>query len=138
MSLWKHECMRVISDRFTNQSDKDWFEKTMKRVAAEELGEELQAMIEDTPYLVDFLRFVRADCYEFQEWTTDMMPRFRNFTVIITRLLCFFSVSFRDAPEATGDEPEDADFETPKVYELVQYEIIRDCGFERERQGTIN
>jgi len=35
-------------------------------------------------------------------------------------------VSFRDAPEATGDEPEDADFETPKVYELVQYEIIRD------------
>ena len=90
MSLWKHECMRVISDRFTNQSDKDWFEKTMKRVAAEELGEELQAMIEDTPYLVDFLRFVRADCYEFQEWTTNMMPRFRNFTVIITRLLCFF------------------------------------------------
>ncbi|XP_015771206.1 PREDICTED: LOW QUALITY PROTEIN: dynein heavy chain 5, axonemal-like [Acropora digitifera] len=80
MSLWKHECMRVISDRFTNQSDKDWFEKTMKRVAAEELGEELQAMIEDTPYLVDFLR---------------------------------------DAPEATGDEPEDADFETPKVYELI-------------------
>ena len=40
--------------------------------------------------------------------------------------LFFFSVSFRDAPEATGDEPEDADFETPKVYELVQYEIIRD------------
>ena len=25
---------------------------------------------------------------------------------------------FRDAPEATGDEPEDADFETPKVYEV--------------------
>lgn len=79
MSLWKHECMRVISDRFTNQSDKDWFEKTMKRVAAEELGEELQAMIEDTPYLVDFLRFVCADYYEFQESTTNMMPRFRNF-----------------------------------------------------------
>lgn len=36
----------------------------------------------------------------------------------------FFSLSFRDAPEATGDEPEDADFETPKVYELVQYETI--------------
>lgn len=27
---------------------------------------------------------------------------------------------FRDAPEATGDEPEDADFETPKVYETVR------------------
>ena len=58
MSLWKHECIRVISDRFTNQSDKDWFEKTMKRVIGEELGEDLQAMIENMPYLVDFLRFV--------------------------------------------------------------------------------
>ena len=27
---------------------------------------------------------------------------------------------YRDAPEATGDEPEDADFETPKVYEVVR------------------
>ena len=60
MALWKHECIRVISDRFTNQPDKDWFEKTMKRVIGEELGEDLQAMIEDMPYLVDFLRFVRA------------------------------------------------------------------------------
>lgn len=25
----------------------------------------------------------------------------------------------RDAPEATGDEPDDADFETPKIYEPV-------------------
>ncbi|XP_022805941.1 dynein heavy chain 5, axonemal-like [Stylophora pistillata] len=80
MALWKHECIRVVSDRFTNPSDKDWFEKTMKRVIGEELGEDLQAMIENMPYLVDFLR---------------------------------------DAPEATGDEPEDADFETPKVYELI-------------------
>ena len=57
MALWKHECIRVVSDRFTNPSDKDWFEKTMKRVIGEELGEDLQAMIENMPYLVDFLRF---------------------------------------------------------------------------------
>lgn len=31
-----------------------------------------------------------------------------------------YVVFFRDAPEATGDEPEDADFETPKVYEPVR------------------
>ena len=62
MSLWKHECIRVISDRFTNQPDKDWFEKTMKRVIGEELGEDLQAMTEEIPYLVDFLRSAYASC----------------------------------------------------------------------------
>jgi dynein heavy chain len=32
MSLWKHECYRVIVDRFVDLPDKDWFEKTMKQV----------------------------------------------------------------------------------------------------------
>ena len=35
---------------------------------------------------------------------------------------------FRDAPEATGDEPEDADFETPKVYEVVR---THQCLYQR-------
>ena len=58
MSLWKHECIRVISDRFTNPSDKDWFEKTMKRLVGEDLGEELQGAVEEQAYFVDFLRLV--------------------------------------------------------------------------------
>ena len=32
ISLWKHECTRVIADRFTVQADKDWFEKSLKQV----------------------------------------------------------------------------------------------------------
>jgi len=32
ISLWKHECYRVIADRFVNQEDKDWFEKSIKQV----------------------------------------------------------------------------------------------------------
>ena len=35
-----------------------------------------------------------------------------------------FFIHYRDAPEATGDEPEDADFETPKVYEAVSLNIF--------------
>ena len=35
-------------------------------------------------------------------------------------MFVFFFSFHRDAPEATGDEPEDADFETPKIYEAVQ------------------
>lgn len=34
MSLWKHECYRVIADRFTSYTDKDWFEKTIKQVSS--------------------------------------------------------------------------------------------------------
>ena len=29
----------------------------------------------------------------------------------------------RDAPEPTGEEPEDADLEAPKIYELVNPQI---------------
>ena len=32
MSLWKHECFRVVADRFTTQTDKDWFEKSIIQV----------------------------------------------------------------------------------------------------------
>ena len=56
LQLWKHECTRVIADRFTEQQDKDWFNKTMMRVAAEELGDEFTEHLKDTAYFVDFLR----------------------------------------------------------------------------------
>lgn len=39
-------------------------------------------------------------------------------------LIISYCLLFRDAPEATGDEPDDADFETPKVYELVRRQFI--------------
>ncbi|XP_033755107.1 LOW QUALITY PROTEIN: dynein heavy chain 5, axonemal-like [Pecten maximus] len=81
LHLWKHECCRVIADRFTGVEDFNWFTKTMGRVVSEELGEAYGTCIDPTHYFVDFLR---------------------------------------DAAEATGDEPDDADFEAPKVYEAIE------------------
>ncbi|XP_064611990.1 dynein axonemal heavy chain 5-like isoform X2 [Liolophura sinensis] len=82
MALWKHECCRVIADRFVTLSDLAWFqEKTIPRVIQEELEDErLVEMADSQPLFCDFLR---------------------------------------DAPEATGDEPEDADFDMPKIYEPI-------------------
>jgi len=57
LSLWKHECIRVIADRFTNFEDKDWFDSTIARVIGENLGEEYVAKLPEEPYFVDFLRF---------------------------------------------------------------------------------
>ncbi|XP_055955514.1 dynein axonemal heavy chain 5 isoform X2 [Patella vulgata] len=81
MGLWKHECCRVIADRFVNPEDGHWFDKTLKRVVAEDLGEENVNLVNPTLHFSDFLR---------------------------------------DAPEATGEEPDDADFDMPKVYEPIE------------------
>eukprot|EP00117_Sycon_ciliatum_P048716 scpid847/ scgid34643/ Dynein heavy chain 5, axonemal; Axonemal beta dynein heavy chain 5; Ciliary dynein heavy chain 5 len=56
MSLWKHECQRVISDRFTNPQDKEWFNKAITRVATEDLDNEIASLIPEEPYFVDFLQ----------------------------------------------------------------------------------
>ncbi|XP_077985364.1 dynein axonemal heavy chain 8-like [Glandiceps talaboti] len=79
--LWKHECTRVIADRFTNAEDKDWFTNAVVRTSRDAVGDECATIVQtNEPYFVDFLR---------------------------------------DPPEPTGDEPEDADLDAPKIYELV-------------------
>ncbi|XP_025829635.1 dynein heavy chain 8, axonemal [Agrilus planipennis] len=88
LKLWQHECMRVISDRFTSYEDRDWFTKNLRREARDFLGADVynQHFSEDETYFVDFLR---------------------------------------EAPEATGDEPEDFDFSPPKVYEeMPSWEFV--------------
>jgi len=80
LSLWKHECTRVIADRFINQADKTWFDDCMYKVLRQEVGDELVDQVPEESYFVDFLR---------------------------------------DAPELTGEEPEDFVIVEPKVYEMV-------------------
>ncbi|CAL8248584.1 unnamed protein product [Lota lota] len=90
LSLWKHECQRVIADRFTTPEDVAWFDQALAQLLLQEdFGEEAERSAVDgaaDSYFVDFLR---------------------------------------DAPEATGEEPEDSDFDMPKVYEPVEsYESL--------------
>ncbi|XP_028985303.1 dynein axonemal heavy chain 5 isoform X3 [Betta splendens] len=83
LSLWKHECKRVIADRFTMTEDVEWFDQALVKLVEEELGEEHRSIVDygvDT-HFVDFLR---------------------------------------EAPEATGEESEDSDFDLPKVYEPIE------------------
>ncbi|XP_076808265.1 dynein axonemal heavy chain 5-like [Clavelina lepadiformis] len=80
LGLWKHECQRVIADRFTNQPDKDWFTNTLNKTLAETLPD-LASKLPEEPYFVDFLQ---------------------------------------EAPEATGEEGEDADLDAPKIYEPIE------------------
>jgi dynein heavy chain len=56
MELYRHECTRVIADRFINYDDLAWFDKVIKQLVVEELGEEFSQHIEKEPFFVDFLR----------------------------------------------------------------------------------
>uniref|UniRef100_H2ZG63 Uncharacterized protein n=1 Tax=Ciona savignyi TaxID=51511 RepID=H2ZG63_CIOSA len=87
MQLWKHECTRVIADRFVGPQDEVWFHKALKQVALEEVGEEMAGHVTSEPFFINFLR---------------------------------------DAPEATGEEDDDAGFEAPKIYEPIEsYEQLQ-------------
>lgn len=56
LMLWKHECYRVFSDRFTISADKDWFNETMTRIIETRLGVEYKDMTNVNPVFVDFMR----------------------------------------------------------------------------------
>jgi len=56
MSLWRHECTRVIADRFTEHKDVNWFNARIGQTAKEDLGEALASEMAEEPYFVNFLR----------------------------------------------------------------------------------
>ncbi|RUS82387.1 hypothetical protein EGW08_009839, partial [Elysia chlorotica] len=56
INLWKHEVCRVIEDRFINDEDKNWFQKSIQQVVNEELSPELAGLLLPSPHFVDFMR----------------------------------------------------------------------------------
>ena len=56
LALWRHECTRVIADRFVSYNDREWFDKTLLRVAGEHLSPENAKHLEEEKFFVDFLR----------------------------------------------------------------------------------
>jgi hypothetical protein len=51
------ECAFLFFHRFTENDDYRWFNKTIERVAEEELGSKYQPMVKKEEYFVDFLRY---------------------------------------------------------------------------------
>ncbi|XP_055386175.1 dynein axonemal heavy chain 8 [Condylostylus longicornis] len=56
LKLWRHECYRVMADRFTSIEDFQWFEKQIERDAKANLGDLFEYFDNTETYFVDFLR----------------------------------------------------------------------------------
>ncbi|OXB65796.1 hypothetical protein ASZ78_008863, partial [Callipepla squamata] len=55
LALFKHECSRVIADRFVTPEDTAWFDKAITKAVEECVGRGV-AVPQAEPYFVDFLR----------------------------------------------------------------------------------
>ncbi|XP_047128865.1 dynein axonemal heavy chain 5 isoform X1 [Hydra vulgaris] len=59
LNLWKHECCRVISDRFFVKNDVEWFENLITSVVKEDFDTEsdiTSALLKNEPYFVTFMK----------------------------------------------------------------------------------
>ena len=69
-------------------------------------------------------------CLQDVEWFLGAVDVVRREELDGTALACpepYFVDFLRDPPEPTGEEPEDADLEAPKIYELVSRRNLPLC-----------
>ncbi|KAF6202133.1 hypothetical protein GE061_004531 [Apolygus lucorum] len=75
MLIWKNECTRVFADRFTLETDKEWFDNKLLEVVETDLGPEYRQMCKDNPPFVDFMRDAPEPTGEEGEDTDMELPK---------------------------------------------------------------
>uniref|UniRef100_H0X0M1 Dynein axonemal heavy chain 5 n=1 Tax=Otolemur garnettii TaxID=30611 RepID=H0X0M1_OTOGA len=97
LRLWKHECKRVIADRFALSDDVTWFDKALASLVEEEFGEEKKLLVDCgiDSYFVDFLRDAPEATGETSEGDA-VMPKIyepiESFTHLKERLNIFLQL----------------------------------------------
>ncbi|XP_071074543.1 dynein axonemal heavy chain 8 [Dasypus novemcinctus] len=75
LSLFKHECNRVIADRFITPEDEQWFNVHLTHAIEEHISPEMVSYILPEPYFVDFLRDMPEPTGEEPEDTVFEVPK---------------------------------------------------------------
>ncbi|XP_038626369.1 dynein heavy chain 5, axonemal [Tachyglossus aculeatus] len=107
IKLWKHECKRVIADRFTVEEDVNWFDSALIKLVEEEFGKEKRLLVDcgiDT-YFVDFLRDAPEATEEETEETEVNIPKIyepiQSFVHLRDRLNTFLQI-YNENVRGTG------------------------------------
>ncbi|XP_063608047.1 dynein axonemal heavy chain 5-like, partial [Penaeus indicus] len=105
LALWRHECCRVISDRFTTPKDVTWFENALVTVTKEELGHRATDAITRSENFVDFLRDAPEPTGDEGEDLDMEMPKvyepIPSFTALEERLQMFLA-QYNEMVRGTG------------------------------------
>uniref|UniRef100_H0WXE9 Dynein axonemal heavy chain 8 n=1 Tax=Otolemur garnettii TaxID=30611 RepID=H0WXE9_OTOGA len=75
LSLFKHECNRVIADRFITPEDEQWFNVHLIHAIEENIGSDVASCILPEPYFVDFLREIPEPTGDEPEDTVFETPK---------------------------------------------------------------
>ncbi|XP_070634006.1 dynein axonemal heavy chain 8 isoform X1 [Bos indicus] len=75
LSLFKHECNRVIADRFITPDDEQWFNTQLVRSVEENVSPDVGSYILPEPYFVDFLREMPEPTGDEPEDTAFEVPK---------------------------------------------------------------
>ncbi|XP_036073457.1 dynein heavy chain 8, axonemal isoform X4 [Rousettus aegyptiacus] len=75
LSLFKHECNRVVADRFITPEDEHWFNVHLLRAIEESTGSDMTSYIFPEPYFVDFLREMPEPTGDEPEDTVFEIPK---------------------------------------------------------------
>ncbi|XP_004619390.1 dynein axonemal heavy chain 8 [Sorex araneus] len=75
LSLFKHECNRVIADRFITPEDEQLFNTYLTRALEENISSDITSIIPQEPYFVDFLRDMPEPTGDEPEDTVFEVPK---------------------------------------------------------------
>ena len=93
LQLWRHEISRVISDRFVNEKDTNWFMGHLLMLTRENLGEDLEIVTKDVKYFTDFMQDAPEPTGEEDDEGTPETPKIyepvKNWDEVIERLQNF-------------------------------------------------
>lgn len=99
ISLWKHECERVLSDKFVDDMDRSWFQENIVDIIRDHCGDEIADQNEEAQYWVDFLREIEEEDIDPEAEVVEQdepkvyepVPQENNFKKLHARLTDFMN-----------------------------------------------